>query len=218
MKKIACKKGLVAALCLPLLGGAASSFAASVDPLMGSVDYVGFNFAPRGWATCDGQLLPISSNSALFSLLGTTFGGDGRTTFALPDMRGRVPLHQGQGPGLQVYKIGQRGGTETTQLSIANMPAHKHDVAATSTSSLKSVTAAGNAIGPGGNSIARSSVSGSQNFSSTAPSADMNAGSVATTTTVTEQPAGGGQAFSNMQPYTVLNCVIALQGSFPSRN
>ncbi len=217
MKKIACKKGLLAALCLPLLGGAVNSFAASADPFMGSIDYVGFNFAPRNWATCDGQLIPISSNSALFALLGTNFGGDGRTTFALPDMRGRVPVHVGQGPGLQSYRLGQRGGIEMTQLSVANMPAHKHDATATSTSSLKAVNAAGNEGRPGGNAIAKSSA-GDSNFSSTAPSADMNAGSVATTTTVTEQPAGGGQAFSNMQPYTVLNCIVALQGVFPPRN
>ncbi len=96
------------------------------DPFIGQIQTFGFNFAPRGWARCDGQLLPISSNSALFSLLGTTYGGDGRTTFGLPDLRGRAALHQGQGPGLSNRNLGQRAGAENTTLTVNQMPSHNH--------------------------------------------------------------------------------------------
>src|SRR3954454_5741331 len=100
------------------------------DPFIGELRLFGFNFAPRNWATCDGQLMSISQNTALFSLLGTQYGGNGQTTFALPDLRGRVPKHAGQGPGLSTYTIGQVGGTETQTLSASQMPAHTHAVAA----------------------------------------------------------------------------------------
>ncbi len=98
------------------------------EPYIGTIGIFGFNFAPRGWAQCDGQLLPIAQHTALFSLLGTTYGGDGRTTFALPDLRGRVPVHQGHGPGLSTYQIGQRGGTEQSSINIQNLPSHSHTI------------------------------------------------------------------------------------------
>lgn len=223
MKKIDCKKSIAAALGFALLGGLSGGVqAASAEEFMGSISYVGFNFAPRGYASCDGQLLPISSNTALFSLLGTYYGGDGRTTFALPDMRGRVPIHMGSGPGLTPHAIGSKGGNEKTTLSIANLASHGHTLSATSvsTSVLKGVTAAGDSITPSGKSHARSSTTGTKNFSSAAPSVDMAAGSVVTTTTTTGTAAnaGGSQAFSNWQPYLTLNCVIAQEGIYPSRN
>ena len=220
MKKIDCKKSIVAALSLSFIGISGNVQSAGDGEFLGAMSYVAFNFAPRAYATCDGQYLAISEYTALFSLLGTTYGGDGRTNFALPDMRGRVPIHAGTGPGLQSYRMGKGSGTEITTLTTNNLPSHKHDVAvsATSTSILKGVNTGGNAPRPGSNAIAKSST-GDSDFSSTAPSADMNADSVATTTTttVTEQNVGGGQYFSNMQPYTVLNCVIAVEGLFPSR-
>ena len=103
-----------------------------MEPFIGQIMMVGFNFAPRGWALCDGSLLPINNNQALFSLLGTTYGGDGRTTFQLPDLRGRVPMHQGTGPGLPNHRIGEKGGVENVTLTVAQMPAHTHVLNASS--------------------------------------------------------------------------------------
>lgn len=217
MKKIDYKKSLVAALSLTFVGMSGSVQSAGDGDFLGAMSYVAFNFAPRNYAKCDGQLLAISSNTALFSLLGTVYGGDGRTTFALPDMRGRVPIHQGQKPGFSNYMMGPGSGAEGATLNIGNLPSHKHDVTAASTSVLNAVATPGDSFPPTGNSIARSST-GSKNYSTVAPSAAINAGSVVTTTTVTEQPAGGSQPFSIMQPYTVLNCVIATQGIFPPRS
>jgi microcystin-dependent protein len=222
MKKLNYKKSVAAALGFALLGGSAVSVQAAGDSeFIGSISYVGFNFAPRAYAKCDGQLLAISSNAALFSLLGTTFGGDGRNTFGLPDMRGRVPIHQGQGPGLASYRIGQRGGNERTTLSLLNLPSHGHTLAATSvsTSVLMGVNAKGNEPKPKGNSVSRPTATGN-NFSSTAPTATMSTGSVVTTTTTTgtTTDTGAGLSFSNLQPFTTLNCVIAMNGLYPPRN
>ena len=226
MKKIDCKKSVVAALgmslCLTGLSAGVQAASDTGSEYLGSVEYVAFTFAPRGYANCDGQLLNISSNTALFSLLGTRFGGNGTTTFGLPDMRGRVPIHTGTGPGIGTYQMGQMSGYPTAALQVANLAAHKHNVAvsASSTSTLNAVTTAGDTIPPAGNSIARSSVSATKIFSTAAPTVEMNAGSVVTNTTteVTEQNMGGGQAFSILQPYTVLRCVIATDGLYPPRS
>lgn len=171
------------------------------EPFLGQIQAFGFNFAPRGWSLCDGQLLPISSNSALFSLLGTTYGGDGRTTFALPDLRGRSMLHQGTGNGLAPSRIGQKGGTENTTLAVANMPSHTH--------ALHAETKAGDQANPQGRMLA---ISPNNIYVSPDPADNrvMAAESIAAT--------GNGTSFSNEDPYLVLNICIALQGVFPSRS
>lgn len=210
---------------------------AGQDPFIGEINYVGFNFAPTGWALCDGQEIPISQNAALFSLLGTFYGGNGQTTFKLPDMRGRVPVHQGRSStGGTVYSMGQTSGTETATLTINNMPTHNHPATATSTSTiasgasvtstLKAASSDAGAATAQGNSLANIPRGGPNIYSATAPNVDMNSASVVstltglgvtTTTMVTVDNAGNGQAFPIMQPYLVVNCIIATQGIFPSR-
>lgn len=166
------------------------------EPFLAEVRMVGFNFAPRGWALCDGQIMPINQNQSLYSLLGTTYGGDGRTSFALPDMRGRAPIHVGNG-----HSEGQKGGEETHTLSISEMPQHKHVVNASHDNAT--------ATSPGGRSLAGARENTYSAFDSA--NAVAMASSFLTHT-------GGGQAHENMQPYTTLNFCIALQGLFPSRN
>ena len=165
------------------------------EPFLGQISMFGFNFAPRSWAKCDGQILPINQNQSLYSLLGTTYGGDGRTSFALPDLRGRVPIHFDA-----THRQGQAAGTETVSLSSAQMPAHTHAfnaVDATATGDLGS----GNVLAQPGTDLYRSPLS--------SPVA-MGADSIATT--------GAGQGHENMQPYLTLNFCICVQGLFPSRN
>lgn len=158
---------------------------------------VGFNFAPRGWAECNGQLLPISQNTALFALLGTTYGGDGRVTFALPDLRGRVPLHQGNGPGLSPRTLGESTGTESVALTVNQLPSHTH-------------TLKGSATRQDTNRVAGAALSNSGYYSTQTPAADMHPAAVATT--------GAGQPHDNVQPVLCVNFVIAVEGIFPSRS
>jgi microcystin-dependent protein len=171
-------------------------------PFLGEIRMFGGNFAPRGWAFCNGQILSISQNTALFSLLGTTYGGNGQTTFALPDLRGRVPNHFGQGPGLSNYTQGQVGGTENVTLLQSQLPAHSHSVNA--------VAAGGNQASPAGALPAIESTGTSLNFSSSAANTTMNAATISNT--------GQSQPFPVIQPYLTINFIIALQGIFPSRN
>ncbi len=173
---------------------------------MATIIMFGGNFAPRGWALCEGQLLPISQNSALFSLLGTTYGGDGRTTFGLPDLRGRVPLGNGNGPGLTPRSLGEKGGTENTTLTVTQMPAHTHPI----TVKVAVSTANGTTDEPNGNVLAGTTA---DNYAA-ANAGNGQLGGVS----ATEGSAGGNQPFNNMQPYQVLNFIIAMQGVFPSRN
>lgn len=170
------------------------------EPFLGEIIMFGGNFAPRGWAFCSGQLLSIAQNTALFSILGTTYGGNGTTTFALPDLRGRVPIHPGQGPGLSSYVLGEAAGVENVTLLTTQMPAHTHVL--TSNAS----TAAATDTLPTGNFLA------SDNQYTNASNTQMNANAVAIA------PTGGSQPHTNIQPFLCVNFIIALEGIFPSRN
>lgn len=162
-------------------------------PFLSEIKIVSFNFAPKGWALCNGQLLPINQNQPLFALLGTTYGGDGRVNFALPNLQGNIPVHDGNG-----FTLGQRGGEQSHTLSISELPAHNHvPVGSTATPTVGSPS---NALWAKGNASV---------FSPT-PNNGMNPACIL--------PAGGNQPHQNMSPYLVLNFIIALQGIFPSQN
>ncbi|PXW83900.1 microcystin-dependent protein [Nitrosomonas sp. Nm84] len=225
---------------MALLAAMPDNATAGMEPFIGEINYVAFNFAPRGWLPCNGQLLPINQYSAMFALLGVTYGGDGVSTFALPDMRGKVPVHQGQSAGGSNFAMGQTAGSESITLTANQMPTHSHQVNATSistsvvapgasaTSTLKAVNAAGDTNTPGSGAIAMSPALTKIYSSTTAPSVSMNQASIETTlsgvnvatttvTTATAGPAGGSLPFSIMQPYNTVNCIIAVEGIFPSR-
>jgi microcystin-dependent protein len=170
------------------------------DPFVAEIRIFPFNFAPKGWAFCDGQILPISQNTALFSLLGTTYGGDGKSNFALPDMQGNAPMHPGQGPGLSLHDLGETGGSQTVSLLESEIPSHSHSVSASAVD--------GTAKSPSGQKVA-SGVG--VNMYATAPSPMTNLNFMAIS------PAGGDQPHNNMQPYLTLSFCIALQGVFPPR-
>jgi microcystin-dependent protein len=172
------------------------AFAAS-DNFLGEINYFAGNFAPRGWAFCDGQILPISQNEALFSLLGTTYGGDGRTTFALPEMRGRVAIHQGTGPSITHKNIGEKSGSENVTATIANLPPHNHSFNVT-VDTPTSTTPTNRAIASG------------QIYSSEDPDRILHGSSMSTT--------GGNSSMNNVQPSTTARCIIAITGNFPSRS
>jgi microcystin-dependent protein len=174
---------------------------AGSDPFIGEVRFVGFDFAPRGWAKCDGQLLAVSDNEALFSIIGTIYGGDGRTTFALPDMRGRTPVHEGNGPGLTTYRLGQKTGTEQTFVSTAQLPSHSHTANA-SRQSARTTDATDGAL-----ARTRSNL---KIYDNSAPNHTLKNTTVGST--------GGTQGMNNMQPYNTMNCIIALTGIYPSRS
>ena len=183
----------------------------ALEPFIGEIMIFAGNFAPRGWAACDGQLLSIASNTALFSILGTTYGGNGTTNFALPDLRGRVPMHAGGGPGLSNRALGERSGTETTALLVTNLPAHTPPIAATA--SMPCHSGAGSADNPTGAIPAGSATD--ENY---APAAAANGTMAPVTVGGNTGPAGGNLPFSIIQPYLVLNFCVALVGIFPSRN
>jgi len=174
-----------------------------MEPFIGMIVGFGGNFAPRGWAFCDGQLLAISSNTALFSILGTTYGGDGRTTFALPDLRGRAMIHPGSGPGLSHYVLGQKGGTEGFTLSVAQMPPHTHNV------TLHGETAAPNSSNPNNKMLGLTEI-----YADVNPTEDRTFAPES----IREQSVGGGQQVTHRGPFQAVNYIIALQGIFPSRN
>jgi microcystin-dependent protein len=172
------------------------------DPFVAEIRIFPFNFAPKGWAWCDGQLLPLSQNTALFSLLGTTYGGDGKSNFALPDLQGRAPMHPGQGPGLSLHNLGEMSGSETVTLLESEIPSHAHG--------LQTMVTPGNRTAPGGNSLAR--VTGATPYT---------AGSNANLVSMAPEalpPAGGDQPHNNMMPYLTFYFCIALQGVFPPRS
>ena len=181
--------------------------ARGAEPFLGEIMMCGWNFAARGWALCDGQVMAISANSALFSLLGTIYGGDGRTTFALPDLRGRFPTQFGSGPGLTTHDIGQRGGTESVTLTTAQMPTHQHTLTpqpvAAAVGTLRSPVGNVPAADPEGELTYAPPSAGSGTF-----------GGAEAVTAMT----GGSQSMSIMPPFLAINFQIALQGVFPSRS
>lgn len=169
------------------------------DPFVAEIRIFPFNFAPRGWAWCDGQLLPLSQNTALFSLLGTTYGGNGKSNFALPDLQGRAPMHPGQGPGLSLHDLGETGGSETVSLLESEIPSHTHSMMASQadggeTTPAGQLTATGIGVGA---------------FAPPNPQVQLSPNAIA--------PAGGDQPHNNMQPYLTFYFNIALQGVFPPR-
>lgn len=177
----------------------------SSQPYIGEIAIYPYNFAPQGWAKCDGQLLPISQNTALFSLIGTIYGGDGETTFGLPDLRGRVPIGYGSGPGLPTYQLGQKSGATNTVLSVGNLPAHNHTAAGT----IQASSAMGDESDPTG------SIPG---LHAGAFNEESNVLMKTDGVNVTVDNTGNGQQFNNMQPYLTMGYYIALQGIFPSPN
>jgi microcystin-dependent protein len=170
------------------------------DPFLAEIRIFGFNFPPKGWAFCDGQIMPISQNTALFSLLGTTYGGDGKSTFALPDMQGNVPMHPGQGQGLSLRDLGEMGGVEAVTLLQSEMPVHTHTLRGNNTTA--------ESANPAGNSIAR------QTFNMFQTNINQ---SLVLMAQQALPVAGGSQPHNNMMPYLTLNFCIALQGVFPQR-
>ena len=170
------------------------------DPFVAEIRIFPFNFAPRGWAWCDGQLLPLSQNTALFSLLGTTYGGNGKSNFALPDLQGRAPMHPGQGPGLSLHDLGETGGSETVTLLESEIPSHSHGVTcAQSDATVRLPPGEYPATGTGGILM----------YQAPGPLVQLNGNTVT--------PAGGDQPHNNMQPYLTFYFCIALQGVFPPR-
>lgn len=183
-----------------------------MEGMIGEIRMFGGTFAPRSWAFCDGQLLAISQNTALFSILGTTYGGDGRTTFGLPDFRGRAAVSEGRGPGLSDYRLGQKSGQENVTLNTTQIPSHTHT--ATTGGGLETGTGKGDSGNPQGNYIDDSAIA-TDLFKPSGGGAIMKGGEGIT---VTNAPAGGSQSHNNMEPYTVVNYIICLYGVYPSRN
>jgi microcystin-dependent protein len=170
-----------------------------MDPFVAEIRIFPFNFAPKGWAFCDGQILPLSQNTALFSLLGTTYGGDGKSNFALPDMQGNVPMHPGQGPGLSLHDLGETGGSETVSLLESEIPGHSHSLVVSLSDGLFTQ--------PAGQLFAQGV--GINIWGTNAPNVQFSDNALA--------PAGGDQPHNNLQPYLTLNFCIALQGVYPPR-
>ena len=171
------------------------------DPFVAEIRIFPFNFAPRGWAWCDGQLMPLSQNTALFSLLGTTYGGNGKSNFALPDLQGRAPMHPGQGPGLSLHDLGETGGSETVTLLESEIPSHSHGLIGS--------TQNANQATPVGNDFSRTTGFQPYLAPAGAPLVPMSDQAL--------PPAGGDQPHNNMQPYLTFYFCIALQGVFPPR-
>jgi microcystin-dependent protein len=186
-----------------------------MDPFIGQIVIFGGNFAPRSWAFCNGQLLSISQNTALFSILGTTYGGDGRTTFALPDLRGRSAIHPGTGPGLSTIKLGQRGGAEYHTLTTAQMPSHEHS-GATLKGSIGTNEDDGDSNDPNGKNFGLIDPDDTLIFNGTANTVSMAPNSVGITGNTSAT--GENQPFYIRNPFEGINYIIALFGTFPSRS
>ncbi len=176
-----------------------------MDPFVAEIRIFPFNFAPKGWAFCDGQILPLSQNTALFSLLGTTYGGDGKSNFALPNMQGNAPMHPGQGPGLSLHDLGETGGSDTVSLLESEIPSHSHALMCASGFDAGSPGAT-----PSANTALNDAGTPSTPYLVANPAGSTLAGNAIA-------PAGGDQPHNNMQPYLTLNFCIALQGVYPPR-
>jgi microcystin-dependent protein len=172
-----------------------------MDPFVAEIRIFPFNFAPKGWAFCDGQILPLSQNTALFSLLGTTYGGDGKSNFALPNMQGNVPMHPGQGPGLSLHDLGETGGSDTVSLLESEIPSHSHAWMASTQDGIDNHTQQ--------NLLAQGVGVGMYVPDTTTPFVSLSDNALA--------PAGGDQPHNNLQPYLTLSFCIALQGVYPPR-
>ena len=176
------------------------------NPFVAEIRIFPFNFAPKGWAFCNGQLLPLSQNTALFSLLGTTYGGDGKSNFALPNLQGNAPMHPGQGPGLSLHDLGETGGSDTITLLQSEIPSHTHSI-----NCVDGPRVGGQSGQPGNATLVKTGGTPANAYSTGAPTPNlyMNANMVV--------PAGGDQPHNNMMPYLTLNFCIALQGVYPPR-
>lgn len=173
-----------------------------MDPFVAEIRIFPFNFAPKGWAFCDGQILPLSQNTALFSLLGTTYGGDGKSNFALPNMQGNAPMHPGQGPGLSLHDLGETGGSDTVTLLESEIPSHSHTLMADNNNALLNIPAPNESLSRSVGALVYCNIT-NQN--------------IVTMSDNTVAPAGGDQPHNNLMPYLTLNFCIALQGVYPPR-
>lgn len=185
------------------------------QPYIGEIRLLGFNFAPNGWAFCQGQLMSIAQNPALFNLIGTTYGGDGQNTFALPNLQGRVIIGQGTGPGLSPRTLADTGGVESVTLTTTNLPAHMHAITGP-TAAVACKSGAGNAQSPVGNVLAGEAAGVTMPYSSQAPDAAMG-GALVPTASPQSGLTGGSQPHANVQPYLTLNYCISLFGIFPTQ-
>lgn len=183
-----------------------------MEPFIGQIIMFAGNFAPRGWEFCNGQLLLMESNKALFMLIGTTYGGDGRDTFALPDLRGRVPIHPGQGPNLSNYNQGKGSGMEQVSLAVNNMPSHSHTATGTVNATFSAPSGGGSTSNPTNSNLSGST--GANVFSPSATNVQLAANSVA----VTVEKSGGGMPFDIIQPWCGVQFIIAIGGDYPSRS
>ena len=203
-----------------------NTFTTMSQPFLAQITIFAGNFAPRGWSYCSGALLPINQYSALYSLLGTTYGGDGRTSFQLPDLQGRAPIHPGTGPGLPSYRLGDRGGVAQVNLTETEIPSHTHtatsNTSVSTTIEIKAADVDGSGRGISGGSLAKTPSGETIYSTDTPPDTTLHAStaianSTATSTTTIGQT-GGSQAHNNMQPFLAINYIIALDGVFPSRS
>lgn len=188
---------------------------AGTNPYIGDIVMVGENYCPRGWAETDGRLMPISQYNALFSLLGSTYGGDGRTTFALPDLRSRVVVGMGQGAGLSPIQQGQTGGVEMVTITQSNMPNHTHTATTTATTVLNASNESATEQSPEDGILAEAS---GNTYGSTTVDATLRNDAAATTVSTTIAPTGGGQPVSIVQPFIGMKFCIAIEGAYPSRS
>ncbi len=189
-------------------------------PFIGEIKMFGGNFAPRGFALCDGQLIAIASNTALFSILGTTYGGDGRTSFGLPDLRGRLPMHAGSGPGLSPRSLGDKFGLEQNTLNLLTMPAHNHIINSSIspiTTTVVGVSEVGDSASPQGAFLANSG-GRDKEYRGMGMAVQMNPGAASSSISGTTTNTGNNQPINNMQPSQAINYIIALEGIFPSRS